>query len=296
MSENKITNINNNSSSQKSILKSSLKKAFGGGITGFAAMFFQVTSLMWLRTIMNFQYRYGLSTKEVVKKLYSEGGLLRFYKGYWAAIAIGPLSRFGDTASNSLAIELFKDKKVATSIQTVFGSTIAATYRALLMPIDAIKTSLQVDGSKGFINLKNKIKANGFSILFNGTAASMSATFVGHYPWFYVYNKLNKLIPRYDDVLYKKLLRNSFIGFTAAVVSDTSSNSLRVIKTTKQTHHEHISYQKAIKIVVDKDGYLGLFGRGLGIRIFTNGIQGIIFNVLWNILQDSWFKTNSKSK
>ncbi len=35
--------------------------------------------------------------------------------------------------------------------------------------------------------------------------------------------------------MWPKLARNAFIGFTSSVVSDVSSNSLRVIKTTKQT-------------------------------------------------------------
>jgi len=35
---------------------------------------------MWLRTAMNYQYRYGGSTKEVLAKLYEEGGVSRFYK------------------------------------------------------------------------------------------------------------------------------------------------------------------------------------------------------------------------
>ena len=39
--------------------KSILEKSFDRGISGFCAMGVQVTSLMWLRTTMNYQYRYG---------------------------------------------------------------------------------------------------------------------------------------------------------------------------------------------------------------------------------------------
>lgn len=35
---------------------------------------------------MNYQYRRGGTIKETVKKLYSEGGLRRFYRGYPVAI------------------------------------------------------------------------------------------------------------------------------------------------------------------------------------------------------------------
>jgi hypothetical protein len=46
---------------------------------------------------------------------------------------------------------------------------------------------------------------------------------------------MEELLPRVDD-LPRKLLRAAVIGFTASAVSDTCSNSIRVIKTTKQTH------------------------------------------------------------
>ena len=76
-----------------------------------------------------------------------------------------------------------------------------------------------------------------------------------------------------DDPL-KKLGRNALIGFCSSVVSDSISNSLRVVKTTRQTFPENISYANTVKHVVEKDGIMGLFGRGLKTRLLTNGIQG----------------------
>lgn len=37
--------------------------------------------------------------------------------------------------------------------------------------------------------------------------------------------------------------------------------------------------------VIAKDGVIGLFGRGLGTKLITNGIQGILFSVLWRLGQ-----------
>jgi len=31
----------------------------------------------------------------------------------------------------------------------------------------------------------------------------------------------------------------------------------------------------------------GLFGRGLGTRVLANGLQGLMFSVLWKYLQDA---------
>ena len=113
-------------------------------------------------------------------------------------------------------------------------------------------------------------------VLWHGAGAAATATAVGHFPWFYTFNLLQSVIPTYTET-HKKLARNAAIGFTASVVSDTISNSLRVIKTVRQTYHEPISYSKTVQLVVSKDGVLGLFGRGLKTRIMANGVQVEIF-------------------
>ena len=267
------------------IFKKSYKKAIGGGLAGFSAMTIQITTLMWLRTTMNYQYKYGEKFIPSIKKLYSVGGIQRFYRGYSAAIIIGPLSRFGDTAANAYVLSLFENTSVPIGIQTICGSFVAASWRAFLMPLDAIKTTLQVEGKPGLKFLKNKIKMNNPSVLYHGTLASMSATFVGHYPWFLTYNILNTKLPTYDET-YKNLLRSAFIGFNSAVISDCLSNSLRVIKTVKQTNKTNITYQDTVKKIVNKNGVLDLFGRGLKTRILTNGIQGILFTICWKSIEE----------
>jgi hypothetical protein len=108
---------------------------------------------------------------------------------------------------------------------------------------------------------------------------------VGHYPWFATYNYLNQRI-QVPTNSKDKLLRNAFIGFVSSVVSDTCSNSVRIIKTTRQTIYEETSYKKIIKMIVDKDGWSGLFGRGLKTKIMTNGLQGMLFSVYWKMGQD----------
>jgi hypothetical protein len=68
-------------SEQKSlsdVLSNAGKKALGGGIPGMAAMGVQVLSLMWLRTTINYQYRYGTTTSVALKTLYKEGGVVRW--------------------------------------------------------------------------------------------------------------------------------------------------------------------------------------------------------------------------
>lgn len=248
-----------------------LEKSFKGGLSGAAAMGVQVTSLMWLRTTMNYQYRHGTGLQETFHKLYKEGGVRRFYRGYSVAIVQGPLARFGDTGTNTVVMKLLEDVQLPTPVKTVAASASAASFRIIITPIDTIKTTLQVEGKHALKLLRNR----GVLSLWNGALGSASATFVGHYPWFMTYNTLQANIPLYDTRM-KSLLRNAGIGFSASVISDILSNGIRVLKTTKQTHEKQITYVQAAKEVMAKDGkgVIGLLTRGLHTRILTNGISG----------------------
>merc|ERR1719410_2044772 len=90
--------------------------------------------------------------------------------------------------------------------------------------------------------------------------------------------------------LLQKLSRRALMGFCASVVSDTCSNSIRVVKTFKQTSTVPISYPDAARAVIKSDGLIGLFGRGLKTRILANGMQGLMFSVLWKSFEEMLFK------
>ena len=154
----------------------------------------------WMRTTVNFQYRYGMSTIEAIKHLYAEGGVRRFYRGVGPALFQGPLSRFGDTASNAGMLALWDSieatKSLPTWTKTVSASAAAASFRVFLMPIDACKTILQVEGADGLSKLRDKIRKGGPLVMYHGSIGAMTATFVGHYPWFYTYNYLNGALPQ----------------------------------------------------------------------------------------------------
>ena len=155
-------------SDKNNILEKSINKALGGGIAGASAMFLQVSSLMWLRTTVNYQYRYGTTTQDALKKLYKEGGVFRFYRGYLPALIQGPLSRFGDTASNIGVIHYLDShddtKHMPEWIKTIAASTMSGLWRINLMPIDTLKTTMQVEGKNGLSLLVKKISTNGIGV------------------------------------------------------------------------------------------------------------------------------------
>lgn len=269
----------------KNTVLTALEKGWIGGTSGAAAMTVQVSSLMWMRTIMNYQYRHGSSTTEAMKTLWSQGKLRRFYRGIGPALLQGPLARFGDTAANTAVLSYLEKSDMPLTAKTGIASITSASWRICIMPIDTLKTTLQAEGSQARSLIVSKVSSQGPQVLWHGAGAAATATAVGHFPWFYTFNLLQEVIPTYKET-HKKLARNAVIGFTASVVSDTISNSLRVIKTVRQTYHEPISYSKTVQLVVAKDGAMGLFGRGLKTRIIANGMQGVMFSVLWKYFQE----------
>mmetsp|Transcript_48658 Transcript_48658/g.41093 ORF Transcript_48658/g.41093 Transcript_48658/m.41093 type:complete len:324 (-) Transcript_48658:105-1076(-) len=294
-----------------SILQNAANKALSGGLAGAGAMVVQVSTLMWMRTTMNYQYRYGTTTKEALKHLYKDGGggvrgVLRFYKGFTPALLQGPLSRFGDTAANTGALALLDSyestKGLPVGVKTIAASISAALFRIVLMPVDCLKTTMQVEGAKGVPMLMKKIGTFGPQVLWHGSIASASATFVGHYPWFFVNNMMNSYLsapkdfmPYLNNVFLQTLAHRAVVGFCSSAASDTLSNSIRVIKTVKQTHPDNVSMREAVNMVIQKDGVAGLFGRGLQTRIMANGVQGIMFNIMWRYGMD-YFAAQEKLK
>lgn len=154
------------------------------------------------------------------------------------------------------------------------------------MPVDTLKTTLQVNGKEGMSLLKGKIQQNGFRVMYFGSLASFSATYVGHFPWFFTYNYLNEKLPEYPGNRLKRFGRNALIGFSASCVSDVCSNSIRVIKTTRQSQKEVQSYLQIIRGIVQEKGVNSLLFRGLKTRIISNGLQGMMFTVLWKYFMD----------
>jgi len=325
--------------SMSQILAEAGKKGLGGGIPGFVAGVIQVLTLMWLRTVVNYQCRYGtnwsplfslaprdcflilsllllyhcpnsmlccprarpsitnnyLGTtfRQSLITLFNNGGIPRFYRGLAFALVQAPLSRFVATAANE-GVETLLTSMETTSgwgaaRKTGVSSLIVGAMRMLLMPIDTCKTVLQVDSAEGFRNLMRKVKAGKIGLLYQGCFAVVVSSMVGYYPWFYTYNFLSNS-ETVRAIFQISLLRNAFIGFSASVFSDVVSNSIKVLKTTKQSmgSRHAVSYREAISIIVSEDGWRGLFGRGLKTRIFGNALQSILFIVIWRGLADRW--------
>ena len=222
-------------------LNAVLLKAYDSGKAGASAGALQVVSLMWLRTTLNYQYSNGKSTLQSFDDLYKEGGLARFYKGLPFALLQSPLSRFGDTASNSLILSALDGSGVPSPLITLLASICAGAFRIVLMPIDTFKTAMQVNGDAGVAIVLDRVRERGLSTLFYGSVAASAATVVGHFPWFLTYNYLSAELPTPQELMHSQegvesstasaalaawmestdtrflqLLRSAFIGLVAS--------------------------------------------------------------------------------
>jgi hypothetical protein len=199
-------------------------------------------------------------------------------------------------------------------LRTALASCGAALWRVVLLPVDTAKTCLQVDGAKGLDVLRERIQREGMGTLYAGAVASSLATLVGHYPWFLTYNYLSEHLPTAAEVLLLSvtasaggtgdgqgvfpaallagadprvltLLRSAFIGLCASSLSDVCSNSLRVLKTSRQTEGLGTSLSDLARGIIATDGWQGLLGRGLQTRLLVNALQGMLFSVLFKYFQ-----------
>lgn len=179
-------------------------------------------------------------------------------------------------------------------VVTFMGSVLTALWRVALMPIDTVKTVSQVDGKLG--DLKYAMQRGRISVLYTGAFAMAVATIFGHYPWFLTFNVLDALLAK-PPPGPARAARSAAIGFCSSLVSDVVANPIRVIKTSKQAtaavnaarppgapKRTDDTYAALLNAIILQDGVTALFLRGLGTRIVANGLQSIIFTVVWRFL------------
>mmetsp|Transcript_32123 Transcript_32123/g.102185 ORF Transcript_32123/g.102185 Transcript_32123/m.102185 type:complete len:306 (-) Transcript_32123:239-1156(-) len=276
---------------RRGVLKHAIKKAIGGGVPGAVAGAVQVSTLMWMRTTLNYQYRYGVSFFEAARRLYGKGGLLRFYKGIEFALLQGPLSRFGATAANDGIMALLADSDASLSLKTGCGAFLAAAWRVTIMPVDTCKTVLQVHGREGFEVLGARVRSGDLRALYQGSLAVWMIALTSHFPWFFVHNVLDAAMVLPPPGA-RRMARNALIGFASSITSDICSNSARVLKIMKQsaTADDDMTYTAAIKEILKHGGILHLFGRGLLTRMCVNAVQSIVFTVVWKYMTQRHIK------
>jgi len=216
---------------------------------------------------------------------------MRLYQGLSFALLQAPLTRFGDTAANAGVLGLLetndRTRRWPVVIKTLCASAAAVVWRLSLMPLDTAKTIMQVRGQTGLQTLVEKYHISGVRVLYFGSTAAAAAAFVQHFPWFFTYNMLNARLP-VGTTHRGRITRSALIGFVASTTAGVASNSFHILKTTRQATPDIVSYSQLVNEIVVRDGWWGLFVRGLGTRIWVSAVQGMLFTVLWREFQEAW--------
>mmetsp|Transcript_24851 Transcript_24851/g.44217 ORF Transcript_24851/g.44217 Transcript_24851/m.44217 type:complete len:349 (-) Transcript_24851:99-1145(-) len=274
-------------------LQRALNKGMQAGMSGSAAMSAQITTFMWLHTIMRYQYRHGTSTIDTFRMLYRQGGVLRFYRGYSFAILNAPIIRFGSTAANQSSLTFLDsvNGNIPLWAKTVCSAAVAALWKIMFTPLDMMQTTFQVGGDGGQNDVRAKVRKHGIKIFWHGSSAMYASALVGNFSWFAVYNTLNARWSNYEGNRITQTARDGAIGILSTFTSDLSTNFLEVLKTHRQTTRHSVGYSQAFSEIVGREGLVGLATRGLRVRLAMNCLQGAFFTIVWNSLQRNYFSS-----
>ena len=249
--------------------------------TGFAGGAIQVTSLLWLRTANNYQYKHGTSLSETIKTLYKEGGVLRFYRGYFPSLFLGSSIKFGEIN----AYYYSKQCNFNEMEKLMFISSISSLLKLAFVPIDTLDIFLQVEGKKGIQTLKNKVNSQGVRVLYYGLTPWITSNFISTFSWYNTHNYLDNKFKNYGKEGVEFNIKNGLIGLSASIVSDTITNPLRILKIYKQSNTNQVSYTETYKNIIETCGASELFLRGLKTRLMIHGLQNVFFTIVWKNLE-----------
>ncbi|PXF42931.1 hypothetical protein BWQ96_07378 [Gracilariopsis chorda] len=258
--------------------------ALKAGMPGAAAAACQAASFMWLSTTAAFQYRSGFTTLQALRTLYAQGGVARFYSGVLPTVLHITLCRFGDTTANNVALTLAPFDSLP--LNTLCASFAGGAWRASLLPLETLRSNMQVRGPAGFMLVLDRFRSSGFRGLYRGSAASFSAGVVGHFPFFFTVNVVSQAVPLTEDAsILAKIGRNGGMGFLAAMSADVFTNGFKVVATNKQTCDKGLSYYEVARKIMRRDGVFSIVTRGLKTRLLANGLQGATFVLLWKEIE-----------
>ena len=247
--------------------------------TGITSGIIQVSSLLWLRTINNYQYKYGTPLIDTFKLLYKNGGFIRFYRGYVPSMFVASSCKFGELNAYYYSKEMNLSK-----LESLFLiSSVSSIVKLSIIPVDTLDVFLQVEGKKGINILYNKIRTHGIKVLYYGVNPWILNNFISTFTWYGVHNYLDNKFKHNETINFN--IKNGLIGLSASLVSDILTNPLRILKINKQSHFENVSYISSIKKIIKKNGISEFILRGLKTRMLIHGIQNVFFTITWKNLE-----------
>ena len=254
-------------------LKNLVEMGIPGGIAGGV----QLSSLYWLRTIIKYQYVYPQTLMATSRNLWKEQDRYRLYRGFIPNLSKVFLGKIGESS----LIKHFQPENHNDIFQnTILTAGIITAWKTLMMPLDTIGNSYQVNGLNSKEIIKNRIKRQGVSTLWSGTLVYLNISFINYSIWVYTYHYLNKCLPTQIN----SDLRNGFIGLSSTFMADIVINPLRVLKTNIQSHPEKKKYSEIYRQVFkNRRDYF----RGIQTKMIFNCLNGALYVILWKRLDEN---------
>lgn len=251
-------------------LKNMVESGFAGGIAGGI----QLSSLYWLRTIIKYQYVYPQNLTMASRNLWHDKDKLRLFRGFIPNFSKVFLGKIGEA---SLIKNFQPQGKSDIWYNTIQTSSIITAWKALMMPLDTLGNSYQVNGKDASQIIKNRIQQQGIVTLWSGTSVYLNISFINYTIWVYTYHNLNQCLPQ----KLNQDIRNGLIGLGATFLSDIVINPLRVIKTNIQSHSEKKMYRELyVEIFKHSQDYF----RGFQTKMLFNCLNGALYVILWKRL------------
>lgn len=244
------------------------------GIPGGIAGGIQLSSLYWLRTIIKYQYVYPQTLRASTRNLWRETDRMRLYRGFIPNFSKVFLGKVGESS----LIKHFQPQNQNDILYNTFLTAgIITAWKTLMMPLDTVGNSYQVNGLKSQEILRNRIKNQGVITLWSGTIVYLNISFINYSIWIYTYHSLNKCLP----TNFNSDVRNGLIGLGSTFMSDIVINPLRVLKTNIQSHPEKKNYREIYHKVFKRAGD---FFRGMQTKMLFNCLNGALYVILWKRL------------
>lgn len=145
-------------------------------------------------------------------------------------------------------------------VQATAGAAGGLIAAAALMPLEVVKTRIQVSAEKNpttFGTFKDILQREGFQVLFSGITAKVIETSTKNFIYFYIYDALNTVMKRRTTLT---TLVKLVIGFVAGVVNQSLIMPLEVVATKMQVDGGDGRGLLAVaREIHGKEGISGLF-------------------------------------
>ena len=128
------------------------------GIPGGIAGGIQLSSLYWLRTIIKYQYVYPQTLRTSSRNLWRDTDRFRLYRGFIPNFSKVFLGKIGES---SLIKHYQPQNKNDILYNTILTAGVITTWKTLMMPLDTIGNSYQVNGLKSQEIIRHRIKTQG---------------------------------------------------------------------------------------------------------------------------------------